>query len=223
MSNITYIIIACYPDQGMKSYGSKSLMSFNNVKLLEYQLSIIHQTQRNKGDYEIIVVCDFDHTKIEKLFNNKVRIVKLTNHNPVFTACLNAKYSNILFIDYGCIFNKSLLDTMLKKEMSQILCIKKYNHGKLDIGCLNSTDGVYMYLDLPDNKFCNMFLLSETNITNILSNSKYSVSNLLHFEIINMLIEDGHKMYISYANNNSYIYFNNMRQKNAINKFISQK
>ena len=37
MTGITYAIIACYIDKGMKSKGSKCLMEFNKKKLLDYQ------------------------------------------------------------------------------------------------------------------------------------------------------------------------------------------
>jgi len=224
MNNITYAIIACYPDKGMKSYGSKSLMSFNNIQLLDYQISTIHRMHKIKHNYEIIVICDFDFSKIDKLFNHKARIIQLSDNNSVFTACSEASYKNIIFIDYGCVFNQKILENLLKEQTAQILCIKKYDHGKLDVGCLNNQNNIYMYLDLPDNKFCNMFCLLESNIMDILSNQiRYSVKNLLYFEIINMLVEDGHKIQISYANTDGYIYFNNMGQKNAIKKFISKK
>ena len=51
MKHITYVILACYADKGMKSLGSKGLMVFQNKKLLEQMtLQKAAQKAQNKRD-----------------------------------------------------------------------------------------------------------------------------------------------------------------------------
>lgn len=221
MNNISYVIMACYPDKGMKSHGSKSLMTFNNNKLLDYQLSVIKQLHHKKDNYEIILVCDFDILKTQKYFSDKVKIIQSDKFNPVYTGASAAKYANVLFIDYGCIFDKEIIQQLTKDYYSKILCVKKYKHGKLDVGCIQTDESLHFFFDLPNNKFCNMFYLIETDLRAIITNKKYGIYNLLYFEILNML-NNNNQIKIAYADNMNFIYFNNMRQKNAINKFLSK-
>lgn len=219
MNNISYVILACYPDKGMKSYGSKALMVFDEQKLLDYQISVIKKLHNNKQNYEIIVICDFDSSRIQKHFGD-IKVIELKNNNPIYNGCQYSLYKDILFIDYGCVFNTKTFKNMHFLS-SEILCVNKYNHGKLDIGCIKNQNNFHMFYDLPENKFCNIFYISKQHTEEILKNDQYSKSNLLYFEILNML-NNTNKINITYTDNNNYIYFNNMRQKNAINKFIKQ-
>lgn len=219
MNKISYIILACYPDKGMKRHGSKSLMLFNNKKLLDHQINTIKKFNQHKDDYEIIVVSSFETSKLQKSFNN-IKIVYGTDHNPIYTGCLNAKYNDIVYIDYGCVFNEKML-ACIKFDYSSILCSSNNRDPGLDIGCISdeSSNLINMFFDLPHNKFCNIFYIDENSTNQIKSNTKYSVKNLLYFEIINMLVSANNTFKISTTNHNNFIYFNKMRQTNAISKF----
>lgn len=219
MNNISYIILACYPDKGMKSHGSKSLMIFNNQKLLDHQIKAIHNFNKKNTSYEIIVISSFDTIKIQKNFH-KIKVVNCLEHNPIYTGCLQAKYKKIVFIDYGCVFNEKTLSS-IKFDNSSILCLPSTKDSAIDVGCVSdqSSNLINMFFDLPNNKFCNIFYINEYGTNKIISDIKYSIKNLLYFEIINMLVSTNEIFKISNINSNNFIYFNNMRQKNAITKF----
>lgn len=222
MTEITYAIIACYPDKGMKSYGSKGLIHFDKKRFIEHQIDVINSMHNKKYKHEIIVIGDFDVQKIEKAISDRVSVVSIENFNPIHRACIEAKYKQILFIDYGCLFNKNLL-LKTNKNYSEVVCTKNYKIGKLDIGCIINNNKIdHMFFDLPDHKFCNIFYLSNSDISKILNQKKFHNHNLLYFEMINMLIDTGSVIGANHINNNEFIYFNNMRQKNAITKFIKK-
>lgn len=219
MNKVSYVILACYPDKGMKTHGSKSLMLFNNKKLLDHQINTIQSFNKNNKDYEIIIVSSFDTLKLQKSFNN-IKVIDCIEYNPVYTGCINSKYKNLLYIDYGCVFNQRTLNS-IKFNHSSVLCYSNNKKSPLDIGCISDefSNLVNMFFDLPNNKFCNIFYINEHSSNKIRSNSKYNTKNLLYFEIINMLIAADEIFKISTTNHNDFIYFNKMRQKNAISKF----
>lgn len=215
MNDISYVIIACYPDKGMKSHGSKGLIKFENKSLLDHQISWI----KKYSNQDIIIIADFDIQKLHKHFDNTVQVINSEQKNPIGVCCEKFDDKKLCFIDYGCIFDKKILSS-LKCETSEIVCIKKNTKNtNLDVGC-TINDGYIenMFLDLPNNKFCNIFTIAQNDakiIRNTLKNN-----NLLYFEIINLLIDSGSKIKPVYLDN--FLYFNNMRQKNAINKFIKK-
>lgn len=220
MNEVSYIIIACYPDKGMKSYGNKSLMEFNKKKLLQYQIDSIRKDKNSKS-YEIIVISDFETLKLQKYFDNQVKIISLGSHNPIYTGCINSSYSHLVFIDYGCLFDNKILKHFICD--SAVLCAKPNKTNNLDIGCIvNNSSVKHMFFDLPEHKFCNMFSLCANDKKKILQNPKLSYFNLLAFEMINALIESGSNFGTHNVNSDSFLYFNNMRQKNAANKFVKK-
>jgi hypothetical protein len=224
MDGITYAIIACYIDKGMKSRGSKSLIEFNKQKLLDYQIQQIKSGHKSKIPYEIIIVTNFDSQKIEKIFARKIRVCELNKKiNPIIRACEFSKYKNIFFIDYGCVFNKSLIELTQKNIKSSYIITTNLKKTELDIGIIydHKTKLVqHMFFDLPD-KFTNMFFLQESFINKLLSESLVHRHNLMYFEILNYLVDQNCDIYnYRVAANSFFIYFNNMRQKNGISKFI---
>lgn len=220
MNSISYIILACYPDKGMKSYGSKGLMVFDHKKLFEYQISIIEQYNKNKN-YEIIILSNFDSHKIFKSMNDAVNVVELDpQKNPIHYGCQISKNSRVLFVDYGLIFNKKALSEIKFSNNSEILCGTNKSNS-LDVGCVVVENSVeHLFFGLDEHKFCNMFYICEQDYEKIIANSVNHAYNLLYFEIINNLISTGSRISARYTNNKNFVYFNNMRQKNGINKFI---
>lgn len=218
MHEISFVILACYPDKGMKSCGSKGLLDFGKKKLLQYQLDAI---QKNKPtDSEILVISDCDTFKIKKLFHTQSKIIPLENYNPIYTGCLYAKYKKIVFIDYGCIFKSGTIKKNIY-DKSCVLCVDK--QPKLDIGCIVEKNQIqHIFYDLPDNKFSKIFSLCEQDKKKILLNNNLSYFNLLPFEIINSLIETGSVFDINHIKSEDFMYFNHMRQKNDVTKFIKK-
>lgn len=224
---ITYAIIACYIDKGMKSKGSKSLIEFNKIKLLDYQIEKILIAHNNCIPYEIIIITDFETQKIIKYFGKKIKVVNFNNDiNPVAKACYEAAYSNIFFIDYGCIYSADLIKNTCSQNQSVVISSKNNKISKLDIGVTTdySNNTVqHLFFDLPNNtKFANMFLLDSQGTNQIKKNKNLHRYNLMYFEILNNLISLNHKMYSLQIKDTSFIFFNNTRQKNAIIKLIKQ-
>lgn len=227
MNNISYIIIACYIDKGMKSKGSKCLIEFNRTKLLDHQINQIEKNHKYKDDYEIIVISDFEYNKILKQFSNRATIIPYDQtKNPIAQGCIIAKYKNILFIDYGCVFTNKIISKLDIKQ-SFILSLKSNkNTARKEVGAIMnekcSSLIEHMFFDLSDNYFTNIFFLIESDTKKIINNKHNHRFNLLYFEIINELILSGSKIYNKNILNNEYIYFNNMDQKNGITKFIKK-
>jgi hypothetical protein len=215
----SYVIIACYPDKGMKSYGSKSLIDFNKKKLLQHQIDIIRK--HSPSNSEIIVVSDFETQKIVKHFSAQALIVPLETSNPIYTGCENSTYNNIIFIDYGCVFRYGIIKKITTS--SSVVCSNSIRSSKLDIGCLVEDNKLkHIFLDLPNHRFCNMFSVCEQDKFKILQNKDFGYFNLLSFEIINMLVDSGSKFDVHDIKQEDFIYFNHMRQKNAVTKFIKK-
>lgn len=219
MNNIYYVILACYPDKGMKSCGSKGLLPFHNKKLLEHQINWIKNTTNSDN---IIIIADFDFHKILKSLDNRLNLIFANGSNPVLECCKHIPDGNICFIDYGCVFDPKLLLNLTYKQ-SEIVCIKNANTtNNLDIGCTISNDYIeHIFFDLPSNKFCNIFTITKEDRVKINTLDDFH-NNLLYFEIINILIHHRSIIKPVFIPNN-FIYFNHMRQKNAINKFIKNQ
>lgn len=222
MSGITYAIIGCYVDKGMKSKGSKALIKLNHKSLLDYQIDNIIKGHKNNSPYEILFITNFELNKINKNFNQKIRVINcLPDTNPLVQLCNESKYKNIFFIDYGCIYSYTIINN-LSFDSSYILTTNNNKHTKLDTGVVCDDNIVqHIFFDLPNKKFTNMFFLDNLCVNYIIDNKHRYYHNLMYFEIINNLIDSGkiirHK---SISNPNLFIYFNNMRQVHGINKFI---
>lgn len=219
MIGTSYIIIACYPDKGMKSYGNKSLIDFHKKKLLQYQIDSINLNKdKNK---EIIVISDFETHKIQKCFSDQIIIKPLNETNPIYYGCDISIYDHVIFIDYGCIFKHNLLKKL--RDKSTVAYASNADKYKSDIGCIIENNKLkHMFFDLPENRYCNIFTLCKTDKLKILQNQIFSYFNLLSFEIINMLMESGSEFTAYDIKSEDFIYFNHMRQKNAVAKFIKK-
>ena len=228
MNGITYSIIACYIDKGMKSKGSKCLMEFNKKKLLDYQIEQIISGHKSSVPYEIIIITNFETPKIVKYFNSKIKVIDLDEHtNPLAKTCQESIYSNVFFIDYGCVYNADIIKEIINNDQSCVASVRNNKLNTLDIGLIIDYDTntvQHLFFDLPpDNKFANMFFLQSDCVTDIKNNRKLQRSNLMYFEILNSLISSGNAIYnFSITDPNVFIFFNHMRQKHGITKFIKQ-
>jgi hypothetical protein len=202
-------------------------MEFNKKKLLEYQIEQILLGHDQNIPYEILVVTNFETTKILKYFNDKATVVELENKiNPVAKVCIESKYSSILFIDYGCIYSYKIIRSISSRDISSVATSKYTKSNQLDIGItINNSDNTihHLFFDIPNSvKFANMFYLLSDSVDKIKNNINLQRYNLMYFEILNHLINMGDNIYNTSITDNLFIFFNNMRQKNAITKFIKQ-
>lgn len=218
MNNVSYIILACHTDKGMKSFGSKGLLEFQQKKIFDYQIDWINRN--NKEEYEIIIVSNFDTQKIQKGLSHKnIRIIDC-NTNPIYSACIESKYNYLIFIDYGCLFDPKIFKKIKHKDSNYIFTV---NDSTLDVGCILQDNYInHIYLDLPNNKFSNMFMLNHNAKKHIINNKFYTRSNLLYFETLNYLISNGNTIENISIEKRDFLYFKHMDQKNAINKFIKK-
>jgi len=224
---ITYAILACYVDKGMRSKGSKSLIEFDKKKLLEYQLDRINSAnKRNKTEYEILLVSNFQFAKIKKNFSDQINVIEMEQDtNPVATVCKKSKYDTILFIDYGCVYTKQIIKNITQKDNALIVTTNQNNNNNLEVGvfCENKNHNVrHLFYGIEKNKFTNMFLLNKTSKHKLLSDKKTHRKNLMYFEILNYLIEKGVDIENYSLEKDSFVYFNNVRQTNGISKFIKK-
>jgi choline kinase len=220
----TYVILACNIDKGMKSKGSKGLIEINNNKIFDYQINNIMLAYKNKSiSYEIIIITNFEKEKTEKYIADKARVFgPKKNKNTIVSACELAKYDNIFFIDYGCLYSTSFIKKFTKPTNPFIL-ISKDKRNKLEIGVLcNKTSVENMFFDLSNKLFANIFLLNKKQKSIIINNKQLHRKNLLEFEVLNSLIDYGEVLNYVQTSNEEYIYFNNMRQKNEISKFLKK-
>lgn len=219
MHKTTYIIIACNIDKGMKSFGSKGLMTFNNKKLIDHQISWIKKKKAKSS--EIIIVANFDYYRLNKAFGKIARVVDNQSYNPIYSGCSESTNTDVCFIDYGCLFDPSLIQKVDNCANSTIITTDK--SADLTVGCITNNDTIeHMFLDLPQDKFCNMFFLSGDDTQKIKNDTFYQRHNLLYFEIINRLVETGSTISRLKIDSKDFVYFNNMRQKNAISRFIKK-
>jgi hypothetical protein len=214
MNDISYIILACHIDKGMKSFGSKGLLEFHNKKIFNYQIEWIKK--QNHNNYEIIIISNFDTIKIQRSFSDTIKVVECDT-NPILKGCLESKYNNLIFIDYGCLFNPKILKKIQHLKSNYAITISDIN---LDIGCIIDHNRIsHIYLD---HKFSNIFKLNHTSKLEIINNSIYDRSNLLYFETLNTLINNGNTIENIIIDKKDFLYFKHMDQKHAINKFLKR-
>lgn len=219
MHKTTYIILACNIDKGMKSFGSKGLMVFNSKKLIDHQISWIKKKKAKNS--EIIIVSNFDYYKLNKAFGGTAKVIDNQFYNPVYSGCSESTNADVCFIDYGCLFDPSLIEKVDNCTNSTIITTDKSTD--LTVGCITNKDRIeHMFLDLPQDKFCNIFFLSGNDTEKIKNDPFYQRHNLLYFEIINRLVETGSPVSKLKIDSKDFVYFNNMRQKNAISRFIKK-
>jgi hypothetical protein len=186
----TAIILLPEITKGMKSIGSKALLSINETTtVLDYQISYL---KKNYNPKQIVLCTGFDHEKIVKSTQKYKNIIydfndkyNLENQAGSLIKCIkNIEIHNALVITNGLIlFDKiKLLDkstTYFTKQFSD----KKH---KFDIGINNKTDA-YLFYDL-EYKWIELLYLSKKEIDTIRNSYKINqISRLFLFELINEL------------------------------------
>lgn len=201
---ISVLILATMPDHGIKSLGSKSLFKLKEKLIIEYQLENITSALKDR-DYEIIFLCGFDSQKTIKSLNKysdkfPIKFIKHNNNlNFVgsFLAGLNtAKYNNVLSINYGCVFSKSVITQLLNTTINRLVVAKENRHNNhIKVGChINQEKIINIFFNLGQYKYLDMNFWSHQTVEYIKQHFSFDDNkNKFMFEIINTLIDANHE------------------------------
>jgi len=190
---IDVLIIAPEITKGMKSIGSKALLSLKgSLTILEYQ---IQQIKNSIPSSKITIATGFDADKIKKDIPLKYKLNFL--HNDRYkttnqTECINLylekeNCQNLLIIPNGIIF-KNIDFNLVNDSMSRIFMIDKPKNN-FTIGSSDSIYAEYLFYDLPIVWSECVFFDYEAilEIKKILKLEK--IEQLYVFELINKLID----------------------------------
>lgn len=199
---ISVLILTTLSDHGIKSLGNKSLIKIKQKPIVVYQIECIKKALRST-EYEIVIVCSFDCTKIEKTIkqymkNTNVRIVYEQSENINFggalmTGIFNASYENILYFNYGLVFRNNVLTPALKERENNFAIIAK-NHlqnENVDVGCFIEDNTVSnLFFNLAEHKYLDCAFFHKETIRYLRKHTTpEQYRNKFTFEIINKLLE----------------------------------
>lgn len=181
--------------KGMKSIGSKALLSIkNSTSVLEYQ---INQIRKFHKKCRIFIGTGFESDKIKSLlekYNNVYFIDNInydsTNQSKLFPLLFH-KFSinNLLVISNGILYRNNPF--VFDKNTSQLFVLDKPKNN-FAIGCCESEQVNYLFYDLPilwsECVYFNTETIEQIKDITTLKN----INQLYLFELINTLIERYH-------------------------------
>jgi hypothetical protein len=179
--------------KGMKSLGSKALLTIKNSKsVLEYQIEQIRKFHKKT---KIFIGTGFESAKIKKFFDkySNVYFVENTEYENTNQARLLSSFvntidvNNLLVISNGILFRNNPF--LSDKEHSKIFVLDKPKIN-FTIGCCESINVNYLFYDLPI-PWAECVFFNKTSIKEIRTLSQtHNIDQLYLFEIINNLITD---------------------------------
>lgn len=200
---ISFLILATLPDHGIKSLGSKSLLKLKNKYIIEHQLNSIKSACKNI-DHEIILLTLFDNQRVcrhlsqyEKSYN--LQIIKQDADNLNFGGAFidglkYAKYDKIISINYGCLFNKKTISSLIKSKQNNICITPKHKYNdNIKIECfIEQQQIVNIFFDIGKDKYLDINLWNQDTIRYIKKHFHFSLyRNKFMFEIVNNLLAHG--------------------------------
>lgn len=219
---ISVILLCTLPDQGMKSLGSKSLVKVDkNNTLLEKQIKNI-KSGLGRRQYEIIISCCFDCYKVKKIASkheSKYNIEMIShgeenmNFGGALLACIKeCKYKDIIFINYGCLFNRNVIRKLSNCEDNKIIVTKKsQRNSHISVGCnIDIDDNInHIFYGLDPYKYMDIGYLNSGSIDFMSSYLYYKKHiNKFTFEVVNILIENGFSFNYQVINNQDIVLAN---------------
>jgi len=200
---ISFIITCPYYDNGIKSLGSKCLLSNKRKKIIEKQCYAIERFSKN-NDYEIILVNSIEHNKTQKFIEKKLPSVRYVyvdsdniNYAGSFIKGLNlAKYSDVISIECGLIISsKSIASLRIEEADISVGCIsnKHKQTSDIELGCtINQNNISNMFFGL-EHKCIGISYLSSRVTDFIVENYEFNRNkNKFLFEIMNACISKGY-------------------------------
>lgn len=200
------VILATLPDSGIKSLGSKSLLTFKGKYLIEHQLDAIRQGLRNKK-YDITIMSGFDSQRMIKFLSPickkyDIQIVKQNYENnlnfggSLIDSISHTKYKNILSINYGLLFKPNIISAMVKDHSRNTVVVSN-NHSynsNLKVGCYDQNNQVVnLFYNLGEKKYLDINYWGANTVDFIKKNLFFANNhNRFIFELVNLLIGYGH-------------------------------
>lgn len=222
------IILVSDITKGMKSIGSKSLLSIaNNLSILEYQIQYL-----KKYYYPInIYLCTgFNHDKVSEITSKYKNIHYCYNENYETE---NQVGSLIQCISEYKITKNTLIFTngfvpiekiSINPEQCSIDVTTKSTKIPFEIGTNAGNTPTYLFYGLP-NKWTEYLHLNEISISYIhsnLTNNKDQYAKMFLFELINILIDNGIKVYSHSINKNLPLKVNSIKDINIAKKYYEK-
>lgn len=225
---ISFIITCPYYDMGIKSLGSKCLLSAKRKKIIEKQYYSIDTFCKNI-EYEIILVNSIEHNRTQKFVEKKLPKIKYVyadfeniNYGGSFIKGLElAKYPNVINIESGLVVSASSIKE-LKIQNTQIAvgCINDKHRQNLDIelGCTINKDNILNMFFGLENKYIGIFYINNEVKKFITENYEFdSNKNKYTFEIINSCIARGYSCHpCTIKSKNTHLVFN----KKSLQQYI---
>lgn len=202
-NKISFIITCPYYDNGIKSLGSKCLLSIGRKKIIEKQCFAIDRFCK-EIDYEIILVNSIEHYKTQKFLEKKLPNVKYVYANyeninyggSLIKGLGLVKYPNIINIECGLIFSSRSIERFnISDSDIAIGCIteKHKQNSDLELGCTITQDNVVNLFFGLENKQIGIYYMNSQIKDFILDNLEFeNHKNKFLFEIINYCIAKGY-------------------------------
>lgn len=203
MKPISFIITCPYYDNGIKSLGSKCLLSIKRKKIIEKQCSAIEKFCKDI-EYEIILVNSIDHTKTQKFIEKKLPYVNYVyadsgniNYGGSFIKGLAlAKYPNVVNIECGLVLSAISINNLISGNQDiAVGCVtnKHKQNIDIDLGCVINENKVTNLFFGLDNKYIGILYINEIVKDFILENFTFEAhKNKFLFELINYCISKGY-------------------------------
>lgn len=199
---VSVVILSTLPDSGIKSLGSKSLLSFKNQYLIEYQINTIRSALKNI-DHEIIIMCGFDGNRVYKTLSHltkklNIKLIK-ENYDPnlnfggSFLRSLEyTRYNQVLSINYGNIFKKNVIQSLINNKTTTIGITKNHPfNDNIKLGChIQDNNVINIFYNLGNNKYLDINYWTPKTIRYIKKHIGFDDhKNKFMFELINLLHE----------------------------------
>lgn len=233
IDKISVVILSTLPDIGIKSLGTKSLIKINTKYLIDYQLECINKTFKNI-QHEILIGSYFDYSKTYKVLNNykkyNLRIIKQNIDNLNFGGAMidiinHTLYDNVLFINYGCWFDKESIKNLIGDgKHSGVGILKNKNIDNLPTSCLVTNNIVEnIFFDINEYKFTEFCFLNSIAKQFIINNiDPINNYNKFMFEILNTIIENNIQINARFLDNKNFFFITNNKHFNKARKLINE-
>lgn len=230
MKKIICCIFSYEITRGMKSYGSISLLK-SKKQAKELIFHVVNNTYNAVKYKDLYLVLGFEQDKVSKKvleYNIKSNILlnnlyETSNTGYAFKLFISAlihqtdpNIDGVLFINGNTILKKI---PKYPTDKSWVLVSKKNKNQENYIGCqINDNMVQYMYYDIGDYAWTDVFFLKYQDIVKIYNHQNLYSDHMFGFEIINTAIEKQNVIFniLCLDKHNDLIKINGLKDKNKI-------